>query len=640
MCRRSFTSFVGFHELSLSIGLPGTFRQALSEIGMELAACAKQPSSPSSGSDATPGSAQDIDDDNGDPSESHRPPIRLGRLSGLFIPTPNTISDTGLSRGYLLPNPSRTSDSDMEMFYRVGQLLGIVIRSRSVMSVDFADHVWIALVGHGGIESDQSCLAAVDEYLGNDVTSQSRQSIPMNEATERQRLLSALSQARSSTVATLQHTKLGTSAATSPSPPASHPSFVSTLSALPRSLLASVPLSSSDSIADNNLTFSAAGAVQAETDAEYILPASQSYPSLPASTASPSSSSKDGALPKHSRWAIANAMLATTGGPEHLSHLATKLDPPPTDDSHADLWNLDAYASVSTSSAGLDVSSEDFYEYYDVRYEASTSNSRQHIELLHANGSNRRVHYDDRRTYSNLVRQVRSQESILQLRSMRAGLLSIIPAHFFALLNWREVKELVSGSADVSIDELKRHTIVRPTKYTGSPIVQTFWKVLESLSAEERAKFLQFAWARSRLPMEPEGRDRTYRMQLSILEIDIDGHTNSHDEDKEGDDDEGGERSEHDAHNHGITDRSGGNSGADNAGTSLDLTIQTEGKEKPSQDKSSDQLKANKLPLPTSETCFFNVNVPNYPNLPSLSSFDILKSKLLTAIQHCASLTM
>jgi hypothetical protein len=57
-----------------------------------------------------------------------------------------------------------------------------------------------------------------------------------------------------------------------------------------------------------------------------------------------------------------------------------------------------------------------------------------------------------------------------------------------------------------------------------SPIVQDFWRVLESFSDAERASFLQFAWARSRLPDDASDAtkpldQKSYRMQLAIEDV-------------------------------------------------------------------------------------------------------------------------
>ncbi len=102
-----------------------------------------------------------------------------------------------------------------------------------------------------------------------------------------------------------------------------------------------------------------------------------------------------------------------------------------------------------------------------------------------------------------------------------------------------------------------------------------FWEALESFTPAERSAFLQFGWARSRLPVDTDDRvESTYRMQLSILAL-------ARESDSDGD----------------------------------------------------KEVSRRNAPLPTSETCFFNVNLPNYPTL------EMTKEKLLLAIQHCASIT-
>lgn len=108
-----------------------------------------------------------------------------------------------------------------------------------------------------------------------------------------------------------------------------------------------------------------------------------------------------------------------------------------------------------------------------------------------------------------------------------------------------------------------------------TPIVVHFWEALESFTPAERSAFLQFGWARSRLPVDTDDRvESTYRMQLSILAL-------ARESDSDGD----------------------------------------------------KEVSRRNAPLPTSETCFFNVNLPNYPTL------EMTKEKLLLAIQHCASIT-
>ncbi len=114
-----------------------------------------------------------------------------------------------------------------------------------------------------------------------------------------------------------------------------------------------------------------------------------------------------------------------------------------------------------------------------------------------------------------------------------------------------------------------------------SAIVKDFWRVLESFNEKERASFLQFSWARSRLPDDVADKSKpldqkSYRMQLAIEDIGSTGHG------------------------------SGGKA----------VTTQA----------ILDQR------LPHSETCFFNVSIPHY------SSPDIMRAKLLIAMQTTSSM--
>ncbi len=140
-----------------------------------------------------------------------------------------------------------------------------------------------------------------------------------------------------------------------------------------------------------------------------------------------------------------------------------------------------------------------------------------------------------------LAIEARFHESALQMQAIREGLHSIVPAHALALLTWEELELRVCGRPTVDIASLQRSTHYSPSHYNlQSPAIRNFWKarvarplvlftvcclyanrctvraqqVLTSFSDEERRNFLQFAWARSRLPSE----SGTYRMQLNILE--------------------------------------------------------------------------------------------------------------------------
>ena len=160
-------------------------------------------------------------------------------------------------------------------------------------------------------------------------------------------------------------------------------------------------------------------------------------------------------------------------------------------------------------------SEEDWQEYLgDLTYTTLASDNRTVLSLL-PHGAAVRVAYHERGRYRRLATAARLSESCLQVSCIREGLHSIIPAQALSLLSWQELELRVCGRPTVDLDVLKRHTVYSPSTYSQSSlIVQHFWQVLHTFTQEEVAAFLQFAWARSRLPSEMG----SYRMQLNILD--------------------------------------------------------------------------------------------------------------------------
>ena len=87
-----------------------------------------------------------------------------------------------------------------------------------------------------------------------------------------------------------------------------------------------------------------------------------------------------------------------------------------------------------------------------------------------------------------------SMPPCLQIRSIRSGLMEIVPIRLLKLFSWSELELMVCGKPDIDLAILKKHT-----KYSGglslsTPTVQFLWKALESFSPEERCLFLRFVW--------------------------------------------------------------------------------------------------------------------------------------------------
>lgn len=116
---------------------------------------------------------------------------------------------------------------------------------------------------------------------------------------------------------------------------------------------------------------------------------------------------------------------------------------------------------------------------------------------------------------------------------VRHGLESVVPCcgQLLSLLSAEEVELRVCGQTEVDVALLKRHTTYRDCDEKDAH-VQNFWKAFEGallpgcvccalprfadarvfvllhcsgFSNEDRGRFLQFAWARSRLPVDMSG---------------------------------------------------------------------------------------------------------------------------------------
>lgn len=79
------------------------------------------------------------------------------------------------------------------------------------------------------------------------------------------------------------------------------------------------------------------------------------------------------------------------------------------------------------------------------------------------------------------------------------GLSNVIPTEILPLFSARELQDTVCGSPDVDVDVLKR--VVEYEGYEGDePVIKNFWEILRESTSHDRKAFIQYVWARSRLP--------------------------------------------------------------------------------------------------------------------------------------------
>jgi hypothetical protein len=186
-----------------------------------------------------------------------------------------------------------------------------------------------------------------------------------------------------------------------------------------------------------------------------------------------------------------------------------------------DLESFDFTASKSLKfidpTNDLPFTLEEFDEYLGyLTWTTVLSDGTTQVELK-PGGASQKVHYHQRYQYAAKAIEARLQESALLITSIREGLLSVIPQQALHLLSWRELELRVCGRPTIELAVLERHTVYSPSSFTRStPIVSWFWQILAGFSQEDLGRFLQFAWARSRLPAEDQ--HGAYRMQINFIQ--------------------------------------------------------------------------------------------------------------------------
>jgi len=110
------------------------------------------------------------------------------------------------------------------------------------------------------------------------------------------------------------------------------------------------------------------------------------------------------------------------------------------------------------------------------------------------------VTYSNRLMYCRLLEQFRLHEFDQQIGAIRRGLGTIIPLQVLRLYTWQQVEVLVCGQPMIDLEVWMLHTEYQNGYNENHPTIRLFWKVIKSLSSEEQAGFVRFAWGRSRLP--------------------------------------------------------------------------------------------------------------------------------------------
>jgi hypothetical protein len=162
-------------------------------------------------------------------------------------------------------------------------------------------------------------------------------------------------------------------------------------------------------------------------------------------------------------------------------------------------------ASTTTTTTDIDQQPITTQELFYLKYQGKLKFVYLSLDLvekeLMLNGAQKEVTFENRFEYVELVRKAKVNEYDLQIQSIVKGMGQVIPMRALLLFSAKQLEELVCGNPKIDMEIWKQNT---ESSGLSANTVKLFWKVMESLTAQEQTGFVRFAWGRSRLPSKSE----------------------------------------------------------------------------------------------------------------------------------------
>ena len=98
----------------------------------------------------------------------------------------------------------------------------------------------------------------------------------------------------------------------------------------------------------------------------------------------------------------------------------------------------------------------------------------------------------------------------------------VLPVELLSMFTGEQLRDVVCGNADIDVELL--HRVVEYEGYSESDeVIFYFWEVLREMTTTERKLFLQFVWARNRLPLKESDFDSPFKIQKDNKSVGDDG---------------------------------------------------------------------------------------------------------------------
>jgi len=105
------------------------------------------------------------------------------------------------------------------------------------------------------------------------------------------------------------------------------------------------------------------------------------------------------------------------------------------------------------------------------------------------------------------------------LNSFAEGMSSVLPIELLSAFTGEQLRDIMCGNPDIDVEMLRRVTEYEGYKNDDDVVISHFWEVLREMTTSERKLFLQFVWARNRLPLKESDFDAPFKIQKDTKSI-------------------------------------------------------------------------------------------------------------------------
>ena len=128
--------------------------------------------------------------------------------------------------------------------------------------------------------------------------------------------------------------------------------------------------------------------------------------------------------------------------------------------------------------------------------------NKKEIELIE-NGKNILLNNDNKNIFVNKVVELICFKSIkTELKSLKIGLIGVIPLNFIKIFSIEEFNFILSGQQEINLSDWKANTIYKGNINEKNEVIKFFWEVLSELTNEQLLLFYRFCTGSTRVPID------------------------------------------------------------------------------------------------------------------------------------------